>query len=74
MNDLAKSLAAITILAMLGGLAVSLTSKSVHVPAGPAAVSAVANVPLPASAAAPHRDSPAPGNSMHDSSSVKGVK
>jgi hypothetical protein len=69
MNDLVKSLAAITLLAMLGGLAVSVTSRVVHAPPPATAVQSVSV------GAASHSGSAAgSGIKVHDSSSVKAAQ
>jgi hypothetical protein len=73
MNDFAKSLAAITLLAMLGGLAVTVTSRVVRAPAGAPASSpaVIERAVLPLRAAA---DSSVHGSIGRDSSSVKAEK
>jgi hypothetical protein len=69
MNDLVKSLVAVTILSMLGGFAVAVTNKVVHAPsAGPATVEIA---PLPVRASASPADSAVRRESVRHVSSVK---
>jgi hypothetical protein len=71
MNDLAKSLVAITLLAMLGGLAVTVVSRVIRVLPAAATPAVVECAPLHVRAPA---DSSTQGGTVRDSSSVKAAK